>query len=1222
MLLLLALFANTLRASDPPTFNLVYILAPDPIAAEGGGDTATFLVVRDGPTDAALAVNYHVIGDAQNGMDFAALSGTVTIPAGERRAALTVDPVDDTLVEGIEAFAILLDQPFVWPPPYLVFWPSFAVGHIEDNDFPPTNRPPLVRMVNPPDGSVFLAPVDITLVAHANDLDGRVRTVEFFDGTNSLGIVSNRPPVVRPVLDAEIADLDLDLEAELDAIPELDDLGPVIRPVPNVFRLRWEDVPPGGHVLTAVATDDDGASTRSDPVHIRVHEPPPEPIVNVRATDPVATEPGPLDARLDTATFVVWRSGAANLPLTVFYRLGGTASNGIDYAELPHSVVIPAGERKAEVVVEPLDDALVEGPEKVVLSLVEPPGCLEPLSPTPSPIPLPGCYTVGRYHSARAVINDNDPANRPPLVRLVRPLDGSVFLAPADIGLVAQARDLDGRVVFVEFFEGTNSLGVVSNRFHTLTSNAPAYALKWTNVPPGRYELHAEATDDDGAVARSRPVEIKVVEPIDPPIVNIEARDAEAAEVLPPGTPNPAVFVVSRDGDNTRPLLVHYRVGGSALNGVDYPLLSGRVLIPAGADETNIVVTPIDDRLVEGLETVGLKLLPSLCAVDAINSADILSPVPHNVARCYRVGTNGSARAVIRDNDVSPTNHPPRVAIVRPEDGDVFPAHQPIGLVAEARDADGVVRSVEFFDGTNSLGIVSNSLSVATPGDVSVNVLPSQFFRLVWADPSPGVHVLTAVATDNRGASSRSDPVRIKVVEIIRPPVVVIEAADPYASEGDLLVKPWPVSIGHEASLKVIALEPRANLPDNAVFVVKRDRRTNDDLTVFYKLGGTASNGVDYRLLSGAVVIPRGAWAARIVVDPIDDRLVEGTETVVAALEDVVCPAIYPPPPGCYRVGEPSRAVAFIRDNDSVPPNRPPRVAIVRPASGDRFREGSDIPIVAQALDPDGYVPRVEFYADNRLIGVDERIFIVEPPPGQLQRFSIIWSNVPDGHFVLTAKATDNRGAMTWSPPVRIEVMPTNPPVIVGIVATDAVAREGTPPDNIAVFRIRRSGPTNAPLTVHYSIHGTASNTVDYLNIGTQVTIPAGRRGVRILVVPIDDRRPEGRETVVLRLEDRPAYTVGRFRRAGALILDNDHPPLCTDRTPDGLFHFCQPVPRDTCVRLEGSVDLVAWEPLVDLVVETDDGLTFVDPETEEHRARFFRVVPMVDVEFDDTDDE
>jgi hypothetical protein len=180
-------------------------------------------------------------------------------------------------------------------------------------------------------------------------------------------------------------------ELNPELFPDLDttaDLSPL--PIPGqLFRFLWTDPPPGHHVLTAVATDNDGASTRSAPVHITVLEPPPQPVVTVRAPDPVATEPDPLADHVDTATFKIHRTGPTNAPLTVFYRLSGTASNGVDYRELPHSAEIPAGERFVAVVVEPLDDNLVEGPEGVIINLV-PPVCLAVFPPPPD------CYLLGR----------------------------------------------------------------------------------------------------------------------------------------------------------------------------------------------------------------------------------------------------------------------------------------------------------------------------------------------------------------------------------------------------------------------------------------------------------------------------------------------------------------------------------------------------------------------------------------------------------------------------------------------------------------------------------------------------------------------------------------------------------------------------------------------------------------------------------------------------------
>jgi hypothetical protein len=1108
----LTLLAITLRASEPP-IPIVHILATDPCGAEENQDNATFTIFREGPTNTSLTVQYQVGGTASNGLDFQMLSGSATIPAGARRAPVIVRPVDDRLVEGTEIVLVSVLQPLVWPPPYIVCWPSLAFAHIEDNDFPPTNQPPVVRIASPPDGTVFVAPVDVTICAQASDRDGRVITVEFFAGTNSLGIVSNYP-VFTPIPIAEDDDALTSL-SDADLYPDFNMNGDAIAPtILRPFHLTWHDVPPGEHTLTALATDNFGESTRSEPVTIKVTEPPVQPIVTVTAPDPMAAEPDPTSARLDTATFRVHRSGATELPLTVYYRLSGTASNGLDYEELAHSVTIPRGARTADVIVEPIDDNLAEGTESVVISII-PPICIAIWPPPPD------CYVVGGPHAARAAIHDNDiaPGNLPPLVEIVRPLDGSIFRAPANIALVAQARDLDGRVVTVEFFEGTNSLGVVTNDPGVITASRPPFFLVWSNVPQGRYVLTAQATDDDGATGRSRPVEIKVVDLIPPPVVTITATDPDAAEgaMLTGGDTavvNPATLVVNRTGGTGQPLLVYYSLAGTAANGVDYRRLSGEVTIPTGASSAPVHVIPIDDNLCEGTETVVVNL--ELGAWDLEFS--------------YVVGDPRQARATIRDNDVCPANIPPRVAIMRPENGEIFTAPADIVIYAAASDPDGRVVSVEFFANGKSLGVVSNATS---------NI--DQLFRLAWNNVEAGGYRLTARATDNGGAVTTSDPVDIKVIEFFRLPIVTIEAADPYASEG-----PRP--------FLTAGVAPWAEIIDVAAFVVKRDRGTNHPLVVHYAVGGTASNGVDYESLRGRVEIPEGAWSARVVVQPLDDDLIEGTETVVLSLEPIACPRVIPPPPECYIVGEPSRAIAFIRDNDSS--NALPKVEIVEPANGQIFAAPADIEINVTTRDSDGWVQTVQFFEGTNKIGEASIHFIQPPPPGQVQKFSMIWSNVPAGRYVLSAKAIDDRGGSSRSEPVEIKVLdPCRLPVVT-IEAIDPFAAEQDPridalPDP-ATLRVKRTCVANTPLTVFLEISGTASNGVDYQLLREHVTIPEGAASADIVIEAIDDLLVEGLETVGVRIEppvclatDPPppgCYVVGVPSRAVAYIRDNDAP--------------------------------------------------------------------------------
>jgi len=120
-----------------------------------------------------------------------------------------------------------------------------------------------------------------------------------------------------------------------------------------------------------------------------------------------------------------------------------------------------------------------------------------------------------------------------------------------------------------------------------------------------------------------------------------------------------------------------------------------------------------------------------------------------------------------------------------------------------------------------------------------------------------------------------------------------------------------------------------------------------------------------------------------------------------------------------------------------------------------------------------------------------------------------------------------------------------------------------------------------------------------------------------VLVIPIDDRHDERIETVVLRLQPAALYNVGRPGIAGALILDNDCPAPDTGSLPDRLFNLRRDWPRGACYRIDVSGNLTDWESLEDNLV-TDDAVYFVDPEAPDMKARFYRIVPVLDVEFYD----
>jgi autotransporter-associated beta strand protein len=76
--------------------------------AETNGGPAIITLVRTGDTNSAVTVNYVPGGSASNGVDYVALSGSVTLPPGVVSARLFVNAVADALNEGEETVVVTL----------------------------------------------------------------------------------------------------------------------------------------------------------------------------------------------------------------------------------------------------------------------------------------------------------------------------------------------------------------------------------------------------------------------------------------------------------------------------------------------------------------------------------------------------------------------------------------------------------------------------------------------------------------------------------------------------------------------------------------------------------------------------------------------------------------------------------------------------------------------------------------------------------------------------------------------------------------------------------------------------------------------------------------------------------------------------------------------------------------------------------------------------------
>ncbi|HEU0011040.1 MAG TPA: hypothetical protein VFT34_14575 [Verrucomicrobiae bacterium] len=146
----------------------------------------------------------------------------------------------------------------------------------------------------------------------------------------------------------------------------------------------------------------------------------------------------------------------------------------------------------------------------------------------------------------------------------------------------------------------------------------------------------------------------------------------------------------------------------------------------------------------------------------------------------------------------------------------------------------------------------------------------------------------------------------------------------------------------------------------------------------------------------------------------------------------------------------------------------------------------------------------------------------------------------------------------------------------VSVVTTYAIATEpGPEPTNFVdtgIFTITRQGPTNAPLTVYFTLGGTASNGVDYFEITSSVTIPEVQFFTRVQVVPKHDELVEVQENVILRLVPGPGYDVSG--NSNAVVVIRDPHPVFSDANWSSIGGIDGPYVYIRAAVVDGSSNL------------------------------------------------
>jgi uncharacterized repeat protein (TIGR01451 family) len=468
---------------------------------------------------------------------------------------------------------------------------------------PDGNAAPSVDVTTPIFGALFVGPANINVTASANDTDGSVSKVDFYgdgdligtatatpysvtwnnvsfgphsltavatdnlnkmtvsdpialivNGSATVNITSptwwgntfNAPPSIPITATATLTSGTI---AQVDFFADQRPIGTGTLSGPDQYSITWSAPPTGCFALTAVATDNSGVTTTSNPVNILVNDPPAVSLLNpasgalfnAPATITVTSNASDGDGSIQQVKFysngsligtshttganqfsITWSNVAAgsySLTAVATDNLGGTTTS------VPVNVVVNAP--PAVSLTNPANGAVFAPPASMTITATatDSDGSVSGVSFYSNgnfvgngAFTAPDQYsftwnnvTAGNYNLTARATDDrgatttsnsrNINVDNPPTVSITSPTNGATFAAPASIAINTNAADSDGFVSKVEFFKNSIKIG---------ETNTTPFNFTWSSVPPGSYALTTVATDNLGVTTTSAPVNITV----------------------------------------------------------------------------------------------------------------------------------------------------------------------------------------------------------------------------------------------------------------------------------------------------------------------------------------------------------------------------------------------------------------------------------------------------------------------------------------------------------------------------------------------------------------------------------------------------------------------------------------------------------------------------------------------------------------------------------------
>ncbi len=612
-----------------------------------GGATGTFRITTTGTGTGNITVLYTVTGTATNGTDFTALSGSLSM-GKNTTSNLTVTPLQDALVEGYENITVTLTP----DPAYALALDSSATMNLQDDDAPQINVSTTDDGFSETNGSLAKFFVSRT-GATTNAL-----TVNYtLSGTATAG-ADYTAPSGSATIAAGATGVFVDISVLDDALAEGTETI-VLSVTPGATYSA------GNGTATRYLADGEAASVATQ---VRFSA----------ATGSAAENAG-------TVNIPVTLSAAAAGPVTVEYFInGGTAlAAGVDYTLAAGLLTFTPGETSKNIVVAVSDDTLDENNETLVVALAN-----------------PNNGRLGTSSSHTLTITDND---APPGVTVgFAGATGTGLESQSPAALTVALSTAQAAAVTVDYAvtggtaTGGSDYAITAG---TLTFAAGETVKTIANTIATDSAVESNETiiltlsNPVGAALSGNPVLTYTIIDDDSTTVTVVATDATASEQAG----ETGLFTITRTGATTAALTVNFTASGTAVSGTDYANLPTSVVIAVGASSATVLVTPIDDSIIEPAKTVVLTL----------------------AAGVYTIGTPASATVTIADDE-------PVISIVASDPGAAEPSEPGAFTVTRTGSTLGNLTVNVGIAGTAAAGSDYTPLasSVVIPAGAASSIVP------------------------------------------------------------------------------------------------------------------------------------------------------------------------------------------------------------------------------------------------------------------------------------------------------------------------------------------------------------------------------------------------------------------------------------------------------------------------------------------------------------------